>query len=271
MPLSGNTFNTFEPNRQKAFDVARILSLAAALTLCLSAFLTGVSWSENFGLSHITVNDRPALSLGVVNLTDRDLIDGKIVVSGHSDSEEVKYSLDAGKTWSTAPVKEGRFQIEYEPGDNSRDFTFLFKSGSGVQNFAVVVRYQNRKYWDQFEEIFRDIRDIYIDARLYEFLKFFEEDAYDNFEEFEENMEDTFDRNSNFNIRITIATIDVKDDVALLRVDWERRWDDVSFNRGANNIIRFHKKDGVWRITDIEDEAIFAVGTGRFRGNISDR
>jgi hypothetical protein len=59
--------------------------------------------------------------------------------------------------------------------------------------------------------------------------------------------------------------------VALLRVDWEKRWDDISSNRGSNDVIRFHKKNGRWLITDIEDETIFVIGTTLFHGNISDR
>jgi ketosteroid isomerase-like protein len=84
-------------------------------------------------------------------------------------------------------------------------------------------------------------------------------------------MENTFDLNANMNLHISIAEVEVEGDVALVRLDWERTWDDSSRASAVNDIVRFRKSNGTWRITDIEDEGLFIIGTGTFRGNVSDR
>jgi len=149
--------------------------------------------NESFGVSKIYVNGQPVKMLEAIGLTDRELIEGKIVIEGVSDASEVDYSIDAGKSWEKVPVENKIFKIEYDPGDNSRDYTLLLKSTSGTQNFAIVIRFQNRKYFDQFHELFNEMRDYWIDERLHEFLPYFAEDEYDNFTQLEENLEDTFD------------------------------------------------------------------------------
>jgi hypothetical protein len=242
----------------------------AFLTLFLMT-APALAQNESFGVSKVFVNNQSAKMMEAIGLTDRELIKGKIVIQGVSDASEVDYSIDAGKSWSKVPVENEMFTIEYDPGDNSRDYTLLLKSTTGTRNFAIVIRFQNRKYLDQFYELFNEMRDYWIDERLHEFVPYFAEDEYDNFTQLKENLEDTFDQNGNLNIRVMIATVYVEGDIALVRVDWERRWDDISFQRGSNNIIRFKRINGAWKITDMEDEAIFSIGTGTFRGNVSDR
>jgi len=239
-------------------------------TLFLILVLASSRVSANFGVDRVEVNHRRATSMGKVLLTDQDLIGGNIVVEGSADDGEIQYSFDAGRTWETTSVENSRFQIEYDAGDNSRDYILLLKSKAGDQNFSVVVQVQNRAFQRLFEDWFSEIRDIYNDERLFEFLEFFEEDAYDNFTRFQERMEETFDLNGSINLHVRVATVTVEGDTALVRVDFQRSWDDSSFTRGSNDIVRFRKQDGRWRIFDIEDEALFVIGVGTFRGNVSD-
>ncbi|MBI4431511.1 MAG: hypothetical protein HY587_07355 [Candidatus Omnitrophica bacterium] len=240
---------------------------AAAVLL----FMLSVAASPDLGVDRVTVNHIPAPMLGEVQLTDRDLIAGRIQFSGFTDASEIEYLLSAGKTWETAVVTDSRFTFEFDPGEGSRDFTVLIRRGAGAANYAVVIRFQNRRLYEIFQSLFDEIRDVYTDERLSQFLGYFDKENYDNFVLFQERMEDTFDLNAALNLQIQIAEIEVKDDVALLRVDFRKRWDDASQRRGANNIVRFRKVDGRWLITDIEDEALYIIGAGTFRGNLTDR
>ena len=110
-----------------------------------------------------------------------------------------------------------------------------------------------------------------MDERYREFMQFFDPDEYPNYATLCENMRNTFEFSSNFNIKIQIRDIAVKGDTALLRVDWAKTYEDASKDEGFNNIIRFKKKDGAWKIVDIENEGLFVVGTGVFKGNVTDR
>lgn len=243
---------------------------AFGIGLVLSGF---PAWAQgaDFGLDRVTVNRTSVSTMEIVNFTDDQLAGGKIVIEGHTDSPAVEHSWDAGRTWDKAPVEKGRFTLERDPGLSSRDFTVLLRVEGGGGTFAVIVRFRSRHYFELFEDWFKEIREVYIDERLDRFLEYFEEERYDNFVQFEDSMEETFDLNANINFQVQVAEVEVEGDVALVRVDWDRMWDDASRASGINNIVRFRKSEGKWRITDVEDEAMFVIGSGRFRGNISDR
>ena len=172
--------------------------------------------------------------------------------------------LDAVKAW----------EYEFVP-QTAKEYTFLAhtidKSGSVSGNFIAIIQPDAQELVSMFERIFKDLREVYIDERLRDFLKFFAQDRYPNFIAFSENMENTFDQSGNFNLKINIRDVALEEETALLRVNWIKTYEDVSRDSGANNVIRFSKIDGIWKIIDIEDEKIFIVGSGVFKGNVTDR
>lgn len=207
----------------------------------------------------------------------KDLHKRKVEIKGKAldgvDIQYIEISNDAGESWEKA---RGITPWEYDfIPETAKEYTFLAhavnKDGGKSSNFIAVILPDTQELISTFERIFKEMRNVYIDERLREFLKFFDQDHYPHFIGFTENMENTFDQSSNFNLKIVIRNVAALGDTALVRVDWIRTFEDVSRDSGANNIIRFHKIDGLWKIFDIEDEKIFIVGTGTFRGNITDR
>lgn len=249
----------------------RFTHLSVSLLVLATLATAGGLLAADPTVEQVTVNHQPATPLSTVLLSDEHLIDGQIVIAGRSAAPEVEYSVDAGKTWGVAPVGSAGFRIAIDPRERSRDFTVLLRTRGGSRTFAVVVRFRSRRLLELFEKLFADMRDVYMDERLDEFLQYFDEDHYDHFVQFKENMENTFDFNANINLLIQIGSIEVDNDVALVRIDWQRTWDAASRARGTNDIVRFGRVRGRWLITDIEDEAVFIIGTGTFRGNVSDR
>ena len=66
--------------------------IVVALFLFLPAMV-----QADLAVDRVTVNNIPATMLGEVQLTDEDLIGGRILVSGFTNTPEIEYSLDAGK------------------------------------------------------------------------------------------------------------------------------------------------------------------------------
>ena len=212
-----------------------------------------------------------------ITLRYKDLEEGQIKISGKvldtKDIVAVEVSIDSANTWIKLD-KVSPWEYEFIPKTGS-EYTFLAhtisKDGTKSHNFIAIIQPDTQELISTFDGIFKEMRDVYIDERLREFLEFFDRESYPNFVAFKENMENTFDQSSNFNLKISIRNVSLDGDTALVRVDWIKTYEDVSRDTGYNNIIRFHKVNGVWKIFDIEDEKNFIVGTGTFRGNITDR
>lgn len=207
----------------------------------------------------------------------QDLKKGKIKITGDvSDAlniSGIEVSIDAGENWERLEAVKA-WEYEFIP-QTAKEYTFLAhsvdKSGNLSGNFIAIIQPDAQELVSMFERIFKDMRDIYIEERLRDFLKFFAQDSYPNFIAFSENMENTFDQSGNFNLKINIRNVALEEDMALVRVDWIKTYEDASRDSGANNVIRFSKTDGTWKIIDIEDEKIFIVGSGVFKGNVTDR
>lgn len=228
-------------------------------------------------MQEVKICNRQVNNTDKVILRYKDLEEGKIKISGKvldtKDVVAVEVSIDSANTWIKLD-KISPWEYEFIP-ETGNEYTILAhtisKDGTKSRNFIAIIQPDTQELVSTFDEIFKQMRNVYIDERLREFLEFFDQDSYPNFVAFTENMENTFDQSSNFNLKISIRNVSLDRDTALVRVDWIKTYEDISRDTGYNNIIRFHKVNGVWKIFDIEDEKIFIVGTGTFRGNITDR
>ena len=101
-------------------------------------------------------------------------------------------------------------------------------------------------------------------------MAFFDPERYPNFDTFKKNIEDTFDDSSNFNLNISIRSIDLQreGDLAVTRVDWDKTFESSSTQSGKSNEIHFKKKGADWKIVFIEDDTIFVIGTGTMRATL---
>jgi len=117
---------------------------------------------------------------------------------------------------------------------------------------------------DAIKNIFEELEDIYFDEELDRLMSYFSEDDYPAYDTLEENMEYTFDNNENLSLSIVITSLIVSGDSAIVRVDWEKTWNDASSSSGTNDTLRLKKIEGDWKIVDLEDDSIFVVGTGLF-------
>lgn len=211
----------------------------------------------------------------IIYLEEKHLVNNALEILGQADSNAiaVEISLDAGRSWDKVE-SVNPWNYSFEPEDG-QEYTILLhakdNAGNLSANFIFILKYNTGRLKEVFETIFKNMRDVYIEERLYEFLEFFDPENYPNFLTFKERMENSFDQSSNFNLKITIRNVGLEGDTALLRLDWIKTYEEASRDTGVNNIIRFHKVDGKWKIFDIEDEKIFVVGSGTFKGNITDR
>lgn len=247
--------------------------------------MLGVIWlilpravsADQIGIINVSICDKRVNNGDSLVLRYKDLKEGKINVRGEAadtlNAQAVEVSLDEGENWIRLnEVSPWEYEfVSQTAKENIFLARVLDKNGNKSPNFLVVIRPDTQELVPLFEGIFKDMRDVYIDERLREFLGYFDKDAYPNFTAFSENMENTFDQSSNFNLKILIRNVALDNDTALVRVDWIKTYEDVSRDSGANNVIRFRKQGGAWKIMDVEDEKIFIVGTGTFRGNITDR
>ncbi len=257
--------------RQKNKILAFLFLISAALVVSRPVR------AEAPAITGVKICNRAINSGDRVVLRYQDLKKGKIRITGEvSDvlnASGVEVSVDAGENWEKLDAVKA-WEYEFIP-QTAKEYAFLAhsvdKSGNVSGNFIAIIQPDAQELVSMFERIFKDLREVYIDERLRDFLKFFAQDRYPNFIALSENMENTFDQSGNFNLKINIRDVALEEETALVRVDWIKTYEDISRDSGANNIIRFSKIDGIWKIIDIEDEKIFIVGSGVFKGNVTDR
>lgn len=110
--------------------------------------------------------------------------------------------------------------------------------------------------------MFDELKDVYFDERLSNFMSYFSEDEYPAYDTLEEDMEYTFDNNSDLNLNIVVTNVTITGNSAIAKVDWDKAWDDSSTDSGSNNTVRLKKIEGAWKVVDLEDDTMFTIGTG---------
>ncbi len=250
--------------------------LIVSLLCFIYFFIPGTSNAE-LTIQEVRICGRHVNNADKITLKYKDLDNGKINISGSvfdiQNTQAVELSIDGAESWIKMD-KVSPWEYEFIP-ETGNEYTILAhtinKDGTKPNNFIAIIQPDTQELVSTFDDIFKQMRNVYIDERLREFLEFFDRESYPNFAAFTENMENTFDLSSNFNLKVVIRNVALDKDTALVRVDWIKTYEDSSRDSGFNNIVRFHKADGVWKVFDIEDEKIFIVGAGTFQGNITDR
>lgn len=239
----------------------------------------------NCSLYAFAANQLKELKLGSYEVTKKDYIEfssedltgGKIEMRGTIDSPDkinkVYISLDAGENWQELDGI-GSFKFSFTPKEEE-EYPIIIKAQGENEKVLfskiVVAKYISVDLRNEFDNIFEELRQFYIDERLSKFLTHFDPDEYPNFSSFKDNMEDTFDDTSNFNLNVSIRQVNLQKDknMVFVSVDWDKSFEDESSQSGTNNEIHFKRKGGMWKITYLKNEAIFVIGTGTFGGSMT--
>lgn len=230
----------------------------------------GVNSAIAMQLKELKICGRDALKQDYLEINKTDLSSGKINIMGGiepaSEVASIAISLDAGSTWQNAQGVSP-FRFEFVPQE-AQEYPLVIrgmdKAGKPIINKVVVLRYFSVDLKKEFADMFEKIRMLYIDERLNDFLSFFDAQEYPKFANFKRDIQDTFDKNSNFNLYISVKNISLRENgnLAVARVDWDKKFETNSSQSGKNNEIHLKNKNGQWKITFINDDTIFVVGTG---------
>ncbi|NQT46951.1 MAG: hypothetical protein HQ593_05735 [Candidatus Omnitrophica bacterium] len=250
--------------------------------ICISVFI-GIAFiagplevaADEALFESILVAGRDISEISAFVVDEEDLDGGEIVVKAQTSDniEKIEVSVDAGKSWDGVPgMREYSYSFTPQMG---KEYPVLVRgvttSGKYTSNHIAVVQYKPRALYESIGRFLDEMRYAYMDERHDTFMAFFEPDEYESFTTLKENIQQTFDDSSNFNIKILVRNISYQDDLYIVRVDWDLRYNNTSTAKGRNDIIRLIKKDGEWKVVDLDNEGMFVVGIGTFKGNITDR
>ncbi|MDD4295210.1 MAG: hypothetical protein PHP69_06845 [Candidatus Omnitrophica bacterium] len=195
-----------------------------------------------------------------VEVASVDLVKGKIILKTE-DTGNFRISLDMGKTWQSMLYGE----YSFVPEDMNEYPVLLAQfdmSGNINDSKMAVIKYFDVNIRDVFEEFFREISMFYMSKQEKPFFDFFDEAEYNNYDTFVDNLKETFEDNNNLNLDIRVQSYTVQDELAIVRVDWDKRFAFSDSQTGKNNEIHLVRYDNKWKIKYIEDDSIFVVGTG---------
>lgn len=246
-------------------------ALGGAASAVMSVLLCGAAHAVE--IKALSVAGRDAVKADYFELSANDLAGGMVPVQGVLDTAQgvakVAYSLDGGGAWTDATGVES-FRFSFEPQEGA-EYALVVRAvdgtGKAVASRVAVIRYSSQDLRQVFDALLENIRTAYVNERLQDFLAFFDEKEYPNFDTFRQRMLDTFDKTTNFNLNISIRQVELRvdKDLVVVRVDWDKSFETSSRQSGRSNEIHFMKKNGGWKITFIKDEAIFVIGTGTLR------
>src|SRR3989338_3614012 len=171
--------------------------IVAVVMLVLSGTaITFATIRDDAKIEKVNAAKRFVQSGAVIIARERDLEEGKVVIageaviSGWAAVEKIEYSLDNGESWHAAEgMRPWRFKFTPAMGEEYGVLIHaVMSSGDRSPNFIAIVQYEPQAYRKIFEDIFKATRDVYIDERYREFMKFFNQDEYPNYATLCENM-----------------------------------------------------------------------------------
>lgn len=231
-------------------------------------------------LDKLTVAGHDVTNLDYIEVHKEDLIRVKkkvweeaskwsIAVEGSlypsSDVSKVHYSLNGGM---------GFFRAQ---GEDPFYFTFVPVEGA---TFPVVIKFYNKReeviftrkidvkytaidWLEFFKDEIEAMRRAYENRALKEFISYFYENEFPDLSQLQEDLAKTFDENDEIKLSITVKSLDMSLDGAVVEVNWRKTFEDDSFQESQNSNINFKEKKGVWRIVSISDESMFIIGSGK--------
>jgi len=254
-------------------NLIRIIIIFVAAFLC-------PNFSFAIQIDKLEIGGHDAANLDYIEIHQEDLVEVKkqvwetaskfsIAVEGNlfpsTDTSKVQYSIDGGMGFRRAKG-ENPFYFTFAPLDGNTYpviIKFFNKLEEVIFTKEINVKYTALDWTELFKDKVEKIRLAYVDKELNTFISFFDDGEYSDFFQFKDDIKSTFDDNSKLSLSITVKSVEVKEDTAIVVLDWHRTFEDDSYQSGSNQTINFKEKDGVWKITSVSDDAIFIVGTGK--------
>lgn len=250
------------------------------VSFALVFFFIGIASAARVEVKDVSVAGQSIKGGESLELVLTDLEEGKVIIRGKAQGiktnvEKVEISLDEGRFWEPVEgIEEWTFSFVPEDGKNYPvSIRALDTKGkkSRLVNVDLSYRAITLTQEEQIRRMLRKLEDIYTDEDQAKFLSYFSEEDYPDYYTFVESIEYTFDNNNNLKVKITPQEIRIEGQAAIVKADYNKTWDTGSSRTGKNKIIRLKKIGGIWKITSLEDERMFTIGSGRVSGSVTDR
>lgn len=183
-----------------------------------------------------------------------------------SGVSKVQYSLRGGLSGFLRAQGEDPFYFTFAPLDGTTYtvmIRFFNKQEEIIFTREIKIKYSKIDWNIFFKEKIEEVRRAYLEGELDEFIAFFDDEEFPFFPQFKKDVKSTFDDNSRIRLSLTVKSVEVSSDTAVVDIDWHKTFEDDSSQSGEDDSISFQeRRDGTWRVASVSDNVMFIIGTG---------
>ncbi|MFH1995481.1 MAG: hypothetical protein ABIJ27_00610 [Candidatus Omnitrophota bacterium] len=254
---------------------------AVSIFLLMSTAIAPLSFTEEESKARVM-----DVFLHTVNLDDLhetlvigsdDLKEGMIKIEGKTTQKvrRVLVSLNGGTSWVVArgsggygaeiwsyrftPSPRKIYDIRLKPYDTR---------GNAGDVMSIKLLYDGRTQEEIIASLMDEIEALYNEKDYDGLMALINPEKFNRFKEFKDELRDTFENCVNLELNLRTRKVSITQDVAIVRVNWERTWEDQSVLEGWGDTIALSRRPN-WRFADLSKRSMFIRGYGTVKVKIT--